>query len=358
MHGVPRIPLVPKKALKLFHSQIESVRSVDDEDIVLELCLDAVSTLARIEESERKTLLSSTAEEDKALCQNIAAAFNEIARIFDRLGRSRDAQRTDKIAGKWGYNKGGNTARQGSSSSVGRSTNNISSNNKKEKGATINNSKSRKATEATESSTTLNNNKAIPKGIFDHEVAQVTFKYSPHNNQRPLNRFSLIPNSPILMAGSSGQGQEKSLTKSDDQDEHNLASDVMAIFVSGKVKVEATVAEVVSLAPILSHDQYKKLLMALVNGISQNTILDVHLMEGLSQLVQRAPPGYFKSDDLIIILNTLSSRLQETHNQSDDSLHRLSTTVSHVLDAMINNQMRALKRGHLHEPLSAYLNGP
>ncbi|KAF9896962.1 hypothetical protein BX616_006438, partial [Lobosporangium transversale] len=129
-----------------------------------------------------------------------------------------------------------------------------------------------------------------------------------------------------------------------DQDEHErlrkLASDVSEMFISDGAKAETTGVEAVTLAPVLDQVQSRTLLMAMMNRISQDIMLETHLLEESAKLIQYAPLGYLNLDDLVSILNTLSSRLQGTHAQARDHLYHLSATVSHDLDAMVNNQVK------------------
>ncbi|KAF9358386.1 hypothetical protein BGX34_008952 [Mortierella sp. NVP85] len=68
-----------------------------------------------------------------------------------------------------------------------------------------------------------------------------------------------------------------------------------------------------------------------------------------------AGPGYLDADDLVKILELVSTRLQDTHQQSTDRMRQL--TMSHVLDAMADSKVKDLDREKIHEPLSTYLGG-
>ena len=91
------------------------------------------------------------------------------------------------------------------------------------------------------------------------------------------------------------------------------------------------------------------------HGIEQSEMLDLDLLEGLAQLVQRARPGYLNADNLVKILGLVSSRLRDTHEQSPDYIDQLTLTVSRVLDAMADTKIKGLDREKLHVPLAAYL---
>ncbi|KAF9909407.1 hypothetical protein BX616_011186, partial [Lobosporangium transversale] len=357
--------LSPSMALRLFNLYIENTRRIDnDNNILMELCLDASFALSRIHQSDIKNLASPASNEDRILCQGIASAYNEVARLFEHLGRSSDAEKNDRKARKWGYVQDSNITYH-EPSQITKSIN-INNNNSQNNSSTSV-SRLKEAIKIVGTATT-NSIAIIPSDIFDHNVPQVVFKYNLPQPDVHLNDIhqlayclNLLPTAPHPLSNLTIQEQEWALATSNDRDEQerlfNLASDVITMFIHDDIKAEATVAEVVVLAPVLDYDQYRTLLLALINGISQNIMLETHLLEGLAQLMQHAPLGYLDSDDLVHILNTLSSRLQGTHEQSSSHIHQICVTVSHVLDAMVNNQIKGLKREQLHEPLAAYLNG-
>ncbi|KAF9897403.1 hypothetical protein BX616_005659, partial [Lobosporangium transversale] len=336
----------------------------DDSDIVMELCLDADSVLSRIQRPAKKSLSSSTSppssasSEDMALRQGVASACYELARLFEQLGHPDVAQGREKKAEKWGYIK----------QSSNNNSNNDNINNTIK--CRVNSTNSRSLTKVAKAAQPMpvHTIATISKDIFNQNIPPTVIRYSLPDADANLNSvhqlvycLSLLPNAPIPTTDLNDHEDEWRQFISNDQDEqerlHKLVSDVIEMFIDDNAKTETTVAEVISLAPVLDRVQFRTLLMGLVNGIKQNVMLETHLLEGLAQLMQSAPSGYLDSDDLVSILNTLSSRLQGTHGQSTDHLYRLSATVSDVLDAMVNNQVKGLRREQLHEPLAAYLQG-
>ncbi|KAF9903177.1 hypothetical protein BX616_001696, partial [Lobosporangium transversale] len=365
--------LSPSKALKLFNIYIEDVRRIDhddDDNIVLEICLDAVTTLSRIHRSVRKTLVSSTRDEDKALCQRVATAYRKLGRSFERLGHLDGTRCCERKAGKWGYTQE-NIVLQGSPSLVGSIYSYSSNNSNSNSNLSIYSKQGRRYTNTRmnvieEVEATAYSVAVIPDKIFEYDIAPTIIRYSLPDLDEHFDDvvqlvycLKLLPTALNPITDLNDHEQQWVLAISNDHDEQerlrNLVSDMIAMFISDGIKAEATVAEVVSLAPVLNPNQFRTVLMALTNGISQNILLDTHLLEGLAQLMQCAPPGYLDSDDLVKILDILSTRLKKTHNQSGNHLYRLSTTISHVLDAMVTNQVKGLRREQLHEPLSVYL---
>ncbi|KAF9896310.1 hypothetical protein BX616_007708, partial [Lobosporangium transversale] len=284
------------------------------------------------------------------LRQDIGSAYYQLARLFDQLGHSADAQRRDKKAEKWGYIRGSN--------------NNDSNNSIIAVNQQVSESKMMEPVRFTpvQAITT------ISKDIFNHNESPTVIRYNLPDVDASLDNIwqlayclSLFPTASIQTNDLNNHEKEWQQAISSNQDEHDrlrkLRSDVIELFISDEIKAEATVAEVVALAPVLDQTQFRALLAALINGIRQNVILETHLLEGLAQLMRHAPLGYLDSDDLVSILDSLNSRLQSIHSQSEDHLYRISATVSHVLDAMVDNQVKGLKREQLHEPLATYLKG-
>ncbi|KAG0198250.1 hypothetical protein BGX31_004629 [Mortierella sp. GBA43] len=64
-----------------------------------------------------------------------------------------------------------------------------------------------------------------------------------------------------------------------------------------------------------------------------------------------------EADDLVNVLQLLSTRLRETHKQSPEYQYQLTMAVSRLLDAMADASVKGLDREKLHEPLLAYLEG-
>ncbi|KAF9915656.1 hypothetical protein BX616_005645 [Lobosporangium transversale] len=350
-----RRALSPAQTLRLFDFYMKGTRTIDDDnDIVLELCLDADSVLSRIQRPTRKSLTSipstSTASnEDMALHQGITSAYYELARLLGRLGHLDAAQWRSKEAEKWLYIQGSdNTTTEQKC---------IETSDSGLRGMV-------KAVQPIPAQTAA----TIAKKIFNHNDLPTVIRYSLPDAGAHLDDthqliycLSLLPTIPIPATDLNDNESKWRQAISNDQAEHErlrkLVSDIIELYISGEIKSEAAVTEVVALTPVLDQAQFRTLLMAFVNGIKQNIMLETHLLEGLAQLMQHAPLGYLDSDDLVSILNTLSSRLQGTHAQSGDHLYCLSTTVSHVLNAMVSNQVKGLKREQLHEPLAAYLQG-
>ncbi|KAG0350162.1 hypothetical protein BGZ54_003991, partial [Gamsiella multidivaricata] len=202
---------------------------------------------------------------------------------------------------------------------------------------------------------------AATNAITILNVARPAVKYElPEPDQRITSTsqlaycLSLLP-SPKLSAEELDETERAwSQAKVTDPDEQKrlrmLATDLVEAFIDEEdFQQETIVAEV-------AQREFKKLPVKFIDGIRHGALLEIHQLEGLAQLMQDATPGYLEADDLVDILEALSTRLQHTHHQSTEHLYLLALTVSHVLDAMADCHVKDLSHEQLHKPFSAYLN--
>ncbi|KAF9354921.1 hypothetical protein BGX26_007200 [Mortierella sp. AD094] len=145
----------------------------------------------------------------------------------------------------------------------------------------------------------------------------------------------------------------------DDKDEQErlkaMPSDLIRAFIRDDLKKRNVVTEIVSLSAVLEQDDFVILLHAFVTCIDQSTLLKIHLLDGLSQLIRNASQEYIDSDDLVTILRLLHQRLMNTHKQSTGHTYRLALTISNVLDSMVDCQVDGISSEQLSMPLRDYL---
>jgi hypothetical protein len=134
-----------------------------------------------------------------------------------------------------------------------------------------------------------------------------------------------------------------------------LAKEVIRVFVGDELKDSKAVAEVMCLAPVLDQQNFRSLLSLFYSGVDHSDLLNVNHLQGLADLIHGADPGYLNSDDLVKILELLSTRVRETHDQSPSYIYQLTLAISHVLDAMADTKVTGLNREKLHTPLGSYL---
>ena len=205
----------------------------------------------------------------------------------------------------------------------------------------------------------------IPDHIFVDNVRPPAIQFKlPEADERLYNTPQLACCLGLLKASDSPDILEPTAhnwlraieNDTDEQDRlKTMATEVIKAFKRDELKDAKAVSEVVYLAPVLNKDAFHDLLAEFYSGIDHSGLLKFQLLEGLAQLIQDAEPGHLNSDDLVKILELLSVRLRDTHQQSTQHIHQLTLAVSHVLDAMADTNVTGLNRETLHEPLSSYL---
>ncbi|KAG0055387.1 hypothetical protein BGZ83_008779 [Gryganskiella cystojenkinii] len=135
-----------------------------------------------------------------------------------------------------------------------------------------------------------------------------------------------------------------------------MPAELIRALVRDELKdTEAAIAEVVCLAPVLHKGDCRRLLSQLVNWVHDSVLLNDHALKGIAQLIQDADPGHFRADDLVKILELLSTRLQKTFQKTADHVYPIMMALSLVLDAMADNKVEGLDRIMLHAPLLSFL---
>ncbi|KAF9154975.1 hypothetical protein BG015_011471 [Linnemannia schmuckeri] len=136
-----------------------------------------------------------------------------------------------------------------------------------------------------------------------------------------------------------------------------LMARIVEEFVTEGLKTSTTISEVILLGSSLDRGCYHKLLDCLITEFENATLLDIGLLQGLSQLVQCARPDYLLPDDLVRVLTVLHTHLQDTHQQSVEYTYYLVLALSTLLDLMVEGKVRDLRRVVDQEPLLALLEG-
>ncbi|KAG0015930.1 hypothetical protein BGZ80_009541, partial [Entomortierella chlamydospora] len=372
-------------ALELANKHIGNARKERDPAKALELANNAKSLL-----KDAEHIFTSKKVRDPSLSEDIANAYGEHGRLLDDLGYHDKAKKSHSKAEEWGY--------------VDVVSRHISPSHPLDKSDTIRQSLSPTTVQSVVPSVTTviyQDSSKIDVTQFDHQdhtlqsipakvdngkptlnkdVVHIPQKIFDQNINPPITKYTLpepnerIDSSPQLayclsllhpsMISKEGFDQNECnwlQARIDDTDEQErlqtMATDVIRAFVQEGLKKPDVVAEVVSLAAVFGQDDFRKLLQEFVDGINQSLLLDVHLLNGLAQLIRNAPQGYIDADDLVKILELLNTRLKDTHKQSTQHTYQLALTISQVLDSMVDSQVEGLSREQLHEPLSDYLKG-
>ncbi|KAF9278120.1 hypothetical protein BGZ68_008766 [Mortierella alpina] len=122
-------------------------------------------------------------------------------------------------------------------------------------------------------------------------------------------------------------------------------------FISRPSKDSEAIREIILIGPVLNKEHYRRLLNCFLEEFDNRKILDVDLLQGLTQLVLDAPSGYLKADDMILILRSIRRRLEDPAQQSKENSVYLTLVLSKVLDIMEQNKVKDLDRKDEHEPL-------
>ncbi|KAF9355631.1 hypothetical protein BGX34_010336 [Mortierella sp. NVP85] len=135
-----------------------------------------------------------------------------------------------------------------------------------------------------------------------------------------------------------------------------LATDVITTFAfDGKYDAKL-ITEVVCLAPILEKPVYRYLLGQLYRGIEHSSVMDPRRLGGLAQIIQCASPDYLETADLIKILKLFNNRWSDIHKLPSQNVYEFVLSVSSVLDAMADTNVKGLSDRESYEFISEYLN--
>ncbi|KAG0024778.1 hypothetical protein BGZ80_007713 [Entomortierella chlamydospora] len=354
-----RLPL--EDVLEIVKKYLDNARKESNPTKAYKLCKDAKSQIKIAEKI-------FAAKNAKGLATNdgIATAYYEHGDLLESLGYHEKAQKSHRKAVKWGY--------------IDMLTHQVESiflslftpddlptassvTAARPQGNSQPNTVQLTRQSHQETTTKVKNG---PSTLNDQEVASAVAKYAlPKVGERIANTpqlaycLSLLHPSLMSKEGLGNIGYDWLQANVNDPNEkkrlQTMATDVVRAFVRDELKKPNVVAEVVSLAAVLNQEDFRKLLQTFVDGIDKSVLLEVHLLDGLAQLIRNAEQDYIDADDLVKILGLLNTRLKSTHKQSTRHIHRLALTMSNVLDSMVDSQVEGIGYEQLHEPLSEYL---
>ncbi|KAG0230113.1 hypothetical protein BGX31_005989 [Mortierella sp. GBA43] len=346
----PRSVLTPLQALELAKIYLENAYRAADANIALVLCHDTEVSLSQAKRSTKNTL-------DLIVRQRVGLEYIKLGKLLHIRGHQNEAQVSYKKAEKLGvYVRDHKELLPGPEDKDGPSP--------KANVADIDPSR---PPPGVVFKLGLSFAK-VPQYVFPANVRPPTIEFRP---SEPDTRLSDTPQLACCLGLLQASQKEDDVLDptarawvqviKNEPDERErlktLATDVIRAFKRDEFKDSKAVTEVVFLAPILEHDDFRYLVKEFYSGIDQSGLLDAHQLVGLAQLIQGADPDYLDSDDLVKILTLLSKRLSDTHKQSTAHKYQLTLAVSHVLDAMADAKVQGLDREKLHEPLSTYLDG-
>ncbi|KAG0006797.1 hypothetical protein BGZ65_003539 [Modicella reniformis] len=351
----PRGGLSPQQLLELANVYLENASKVNDSTIALVLCYDTEVSLGQVKKAAKNV-------EDQALRERIATTFIGLGRLLDSQGYRDEALAFYKKSEKWG----GHVQDPGQPTPPSHPNNIVQSN----KVTSIPSMDAMVAnTSSTPSANQLNNRRdiaTIAPHIFVENVRPPSIEFKlPEPDERLTSTPQLACCLSLLKMSQSLDTTLEPVARNwlqaiekDTDEKHRLeilVTDVIIAFKRDEIKDAKAVAEVAYLAPVLEKDNFRYLLEQFYSGIENSGLLDFQQLQGLAQLIQGADPDYLDADDLVKTLKLLNERLGDTHDQSQHHIYQLTLTVSHVLDAMADTNVKGLDREKLHEPLSSYL---
>ncbi|KAF9899499.1 hypothetical protein EC991_008790, partial [Linnemannia zychae] len=142
-----------------------------------------------------------------------------------------------------------------------------------------------------------------------------------------------------------------------------LLDKVVAEFLKGDYTDFDMIAEVAILAPVLELHLYRNLLNCFVTRLRRESLVNVHLLQGLVQLIEGASPGYLEHHDLVNTLTILHEHLeqcQKSYSKQKSSLTEESPSgdrsqiiiaISRLLDIMVNSEVRIVGRAGVYQAL-------
>ncbi|GJJ67817.1 hypothetical protein EMPS_00163 [Entomortierella parvispora] len=317
------------QSLQLVASLIKSCQESSDPGIQLWYCQSADETLSTLKKSVNRNSLDS---QERQLREDIGCAYFQLAKVATGL----DA----KLVKKWGEKaeKWAPGLKTGSKTS----------------------SKNKKWTEdiATLPDNIFPRNTRAPTLPWTYPKVDAAVKDTPElvssltllhrASEKTLHKNSLDENTLKWLDDTEVNEDEKTRLKS-------LARQLSSTFIEEKIKDKEAVAEIVVLAPVLTKDDFRRLLGEFIDMLKMTSLLDLNILAGLAQLIKDAPPDTLHPQDLVTILDVVSSRLQATHSQAKDHVHTLVVTVNDILGAMADQGVSKLDKVELHEPLLNFL---
>ncbi|KAG0221814.1 hypothetical protein BGX31_009536, partial [Mortierella sp. GBA43] len=332
-----RDDLSPEQVLYLANFYLENARKETDPNVVLVLCFDAEISLLHLKRSKYA--------EDKTIREGMSTTYADFGDLLQNHGHRQEAQGFYKKSKKWG-----GRANNGDPLTAGSTA------------AVIGTSTSAPPSQPIQGTVIAK----VAEDIFPRNLRLPPIAFKPPELDSRLKTTLQLAFCLGLLESSVHSDDVMDphikswleLVREDSEEQErlkSLATRVIRAFKSDEFKDSRAVTEVMQLAPVLDNDDHRYLLREFYSGIEKSFLLEIHQLEGLAQLIQSAGPGQLDSDDLVKVLDMLSSRLRDTHQQSPKNLYQLVLAVSHVLDAMADAQFTGLDRRKLHEPLLSSL---
>ncbi|KAF9934936.1 hypothetical protein BGZ67_003624, partial [Mortierella alpina] len=277
----PRTTLSLREIVEIAGLFLKFAHSISNPNALVLLCGNVATILGAMKRGARKSLDPSSCTDDQELSENVASIFTEHGKLWKRLENGEKAKISFEKAEKWR-----------SSARIPKQLHPEGDNKVESKIA------------------------YIAQEIFPEDViVRPSMPKPPVSDARIsstpqlvycLALMSNIPSDPRAVATMDETLDEtdrnwlQSMTE--DADEQNrlrsLPGILIAEFINDDLKETAVVAEVVSLAPVISQANYKRLLETFISSIRHATLLEFGLLDGIAQLIKDAQGGYLQPADL------------------------------------------------------------
>ncbi|KAF9980063.1 hypothetical protein BGZ75_008928, partial [Mortierella antarctica] len=288
-HSWPRNPLSLREIVEVADLFLVFAQSISNPNALVLLTGNVGTVLSAMKSGVRKTLDPSSSPEDHELCGKIALIFTEHGKLWERLENAEKARSSFNKAEKWSAMCSVSTTLTARQTQPGGSS-------KIKVGPKF---------------------ASLPPEIFIRDVCVRQSKPKlPASDARMSSTPQLvyclallsnnIPSSPhaeTAMDETLDELERSWLqTIAEDTDEHSrfrsLAGKLIAEFMDDDMKEPAAVVEVVSLAPVLTQTNYRKLLNHFIVSFEQAKLLEFGLLDGIAQLIQNAQGGHLLPADL------------------------------------------------------------
>ncbi|KAF9921661.1 hypothetical protein BGZ67_000336, partial [Mortierella alpina] len=287
-HSWPRHPLSLREIIEVADLFLTFAQSTSNPNALVLLTGNIGTVLSSMKRGVRKTVDPSLSPEHHELCRKVALIFTEHGKLWERLENAEKARNSFAKAEKW-------SAMCNLSTLTPRPT---------QPGGSNNNKVGPKFA-------------SLPPEIFIRDVCVRQSKPKlPASDARLNSTLQLvycltllsnnIPSSPdaVTAMDETLDELERSWlqTIAEDTDEQSrfrsLAGKLIAEFMDDDMKEPAAVVEVVSLAPVLTQTNYRKLLNHFIVSFEQAKLLEFGLLDGVAQLIQNAQGGHLLPADL------------------------------------------------------------
>ncbi len=138
-----------------------------------------------------------------------------------------------------------------------------------------------------------------------------------------------------------------------------LALDVIGAFSKAPVKTPALIKEVMVLSQVDDKSIARELLSKLIDPIKKDVLPHPSMIKGLAAAIKTINPLLLEPDDLIQILQVINERIKGAHKQNDvdKRLHQILVALADLFDAMVDVNLKGMKRVQLHQELHDNLDG-